>query len=296
MAVADDPWANDLATVRGLVGHGLAYGTVRRRIRVGTWLEPLSGVVCRTTGSLTRHQWLTAALLYAGPDAALSHATAVGLWKVPIRSNRFVVTVHDGWHPSSTADVWVRQSARPFRISRVDGLSVTPPARSLIDASLDLRTLADVESLLGRGLQAGLATLDQLSAELAAAPSSGSRHPRLAIAEMGTGARAASEARLARLIQRAGLPMPEFNAAVSTSMGMRYIDALWRQMGKGVEVDGQAFHLGPREWLADLARQNAIQSQGIVLLRIAARRLWTEPAAVLAEIRAFLGLATPLSA
>ena len=37
------------------------------------------------------------------------------------------------------------------------------------------------------------------------------------------------------------------------------------------------------------ARQNAIQTAGIGRLRIAARRLWTEPEAVLAEIAAFLG-------
>ena len=56
-----------------------------------------------------------------------------------------------------------------------------------------------------------------------------------------------------------------------------------------MEVDGQTFHLGPHAWQADLRRQNAIQSTGIVLLRIPARRLWTEPDAVVAEIRAFLG-------
>ena len=49
----------------------------------------------------------------------------------------------------------------------------------------------------------------------------------------------------------------------------------------------------PDRWQADLLRQNAIQSTGIVLLRIAARRLWTEPDAVISEIRAFLGLPFP---
>jgi len=56
-------------------------------------------------------------------------------------------------------------------------------------------------------------------------------------------------------------------------------------------VDGQAFHLSPEAWRADLARQNEIQSTGVVLLRIAARRLWTEPDAVVREIRWILGLA-----
>ena len=83
--------------------------------------------------------------------------------------------------------------------------------------------------------------------------------------------------------------MPELNAPVETALGTRYVDALWRHLGKGVEIDGRVFHIGSASWEADLARQNAIQATGIVLLRITARRLWTEPDAVIAEIRAFLG-------
>ena len=82
--------------------------------------------------------------------------------------------------------------------------------------------------------------------------------------------------------------MPELNAPVVTSSGTRYVDALWRWLGKGAEVDGQAFHFDASAWRADLVRQNAIQTTGIVLLRIAARRLWTEPESVVAEIRTFL--------
>jgi len=89
------------------------------------------------------------------------------------------------------------------------------------------------------------------------------------------------------------MPLPEMNAPVATRLGRRYVDALWRSLGKGVEVDGQAFHLDAAAWQADLVRQNAIQSEGIVLLRVAARRLWTEPDAVIEEIRAFLGLPQP---
>ena len=58
-------------------------------------------------------------------------------------------------------------------------------------------------------------------------------------------------------------------------------------------MDGQAWHLSPAAWRADLVRQNAIQSAGVVLLRIAARRLWTEPDAVVSEIAAFLGFPMP---
>ena len=74
--------------------------------------------------------------------------------------------------------------------------------------------------------------------------------------------------------------MPENNAPVETRDGPKVVDALWRALGKGVEIDGRGYHFDAPAWTADLPRQNAIQIAGIVLLRIAAQRLWTEAAGV----------------
>ena len=244
--------------------------------------------MCRTTGTLTPYQWQIAATLYAGPRAAVSHASAAELWGVISGRDRVVVTVPNGQHPPSTPEVWVRQSSRPFRMHWVRGLPVTPPARSVLDAALDLRRLRDVETVLGRALQIRRVTVDELVAELQVAPSGGSLLPRQAMAGLAAGSHAASESELWRLLGAAGIPLPELNAPVITASGVKWVDGLWRDLAKGVEVDGQAFHLGPLAWQADLRRQNAIQSTGIVLLRISAGRLWAEPSAVVAEIRAFL--------
>jgi very-short-patch-repair endonuclease len=296
MATAAGTWSEDLATVTALVASGLRYRTVRRRIHVGRWQEPAPGVVCRTTGTLTLRQQLLAALLYVGPGAAVSHASAVALWCRTPEPDRTVVTAAQGHHPVSTPSVWVRQSTRPFRPLGIAGVRVTPPARSVLDAALDLRRLADVDALFGRAVQRRLVTVDELADELAAAPSAGSRLPRQAMSALTAGSHAASEAQLCRLLRRAGVPTPELNAPVETSLGIRYVDALWRALRRGVEIDGRAFHLDAAAWQADLQRQTAIQSAGIVLLRIPARRLWTEPGAVVAEIREFLGLTSRVSA
>lgn len=296
MATGADPWSEDLATVAALVASGLRYRTVRRRIRAGWWKQPVPGVVCRTTGTLTPRQRLLAALLYVGADAAVSHASAVAVWSRTPGPDRTIVTALPGRHPVSTPLVWVRQSTRPFRPLGVAGIRVTPPARSVLDAALDLRRLADVDALFGRSVQRRLVTVDELAEELAVAPSAGSRLPRRAMSALAAGSHAASEAQLCRLLRRAGVPAPELNAAVETSLGMRYVDALWRALCRGVEIDGQAFHLDADAWQADLRRQNAIQSAGVVLMRVPAQRLWTEPGAVVAEIRAFLGLTDRLSA
>ena len=159
--------------------------------------------------------------------------------------------------------------------------------------ALCLTSATSVAAHLGRVMQRGRVSLDQLAHELDLAPSRGSRRTSAGACRPCVGRGRRGEARLLQLMRRAAIPLPELNAPVTTALGTRYVDALWRELGKGVEVDGQAFHLDAAAWQADLLRQNAIQSTGIVLLRIAARRLWTEPDAVIAEIHAFLGLPLP---
>jgi hypothetical protein len=289
----DRPWIADLARLDALVATGLPRQTVRRRVRRGRWREPLSGVVCRTDGRLTVDQWRVAALLYGSAGSALSHASAGEFWGFGRATGPVHITVPHGRHLGSTQHVIVHQSRRPYSPVLIDELLLTPPARKAVDLSLQLRSLDSVQQLLGRAVQRGRVTVQDLDEEIAQAPRRGSAFARQTLADLAAGSRAASESRLLRLLQRAGFPMPELNAAVPTAIGTRYVDALWRLLGRGVEVDGQAWHLSPASWRADLARQNAIQSAGVVLLRIAARRLWTEPDAVISEIAAFLGLPRP---
>ena len=289
-AAATDCWVVDLTDIGTLVTAGVNRQTIRRRIQRGAWQEPCPSVVCRTTGSLSAYQWLVAASTYGGPGAMISHASAGELWSFGPAPPRVHVTVPHGRHPRSTDEVAVHQSSRACRPELVEDVLVTPPARTAVDMALSLTTSAAVTALLGRALQRGRVSLDQLADELLLAPRRGSALATAAMADLAIGSRSAAEGQLLRLMRRAGLPLPEMNAPVATALGTRYVDALWRSLGKGVEVDGQAFHLDAAAWQADLVRQNAIQSTGIVLLRIAARRLWTEPDAVIAEIRAFLGL------
>ena len=282
-------WVDDIAAIASVVAAGTRRQTVRRRILRGAWQQPCPNVVCRTTGALTSGQWMQAAIAHGGPGAMLSHRTAGALWGFTAWALPVHVVVPHGRRVPGGDQVTVHQSRRDCTPRLVEGMLVTPPARTAVDMALDLDSSTSVAALLGRAVQTGRLSLDQLAAEVDAAPRRGSRLPRAALADLAMGSRSAAEARLLHLLRRARIPLPEMNAPVTTRLGTRYVDALWRSLGKGVEVDGQAFHLDAAAWQADLVRQNAIQSEGIVLLRIAARRLWTEPDAVIAEIRAFLG-------
>jgi hypothetical protein len=169
-------------------------------------------------------------------------------------------------------------------------MSLTPPARTVLDMCLALADIDAVRNVMGRASQLERVTVPELEEELSNAPQRGSLLPRRALEEISHNAHAASEARFVRLVQEAGLPMPEMNAPLATRDGIKVIDALWRSIGKGVEIDGRSYHLDPRSWAGDLARQNAVQLAGVVLLRIAADRLWSDPAGVVQELRAFLAL------
>jgi hypothetical protein len=282
------PWLDGLATLDDLVRHGLKRRTVRARIAAGRWLEPLPGVVCRTNGELTISQIFTAASLYGGPGATLSCATAGSFWGFGRAGWPVHVTLPHGIHPRSTDRILVHQTTRSFEPRLVEDWLVTPPARTAVDIALETATLDEASAVLGRAVQRARCSAVDLADELDRAPRRGSLLPRRALTAIAAGAHSASEARLVRLVDRGGLPVPEYNAAVVTSAGTKHVDALWRSRGKGVEIDGRSFHLDAVAWSADLSRQNAIQTAGVVLLRIAASRLWLEPQAVLTELRTFL--------
>lgn len=284
------PWWDGIATIDALVAAGLTARTARRRIRAGRWQEPAPGVVCQTSGQLTPRQQLITAVEYGGPSALLSHATAGAAWGLCAGPLPQHVTVAHGHHVSSTDQIAVHQSLRVCEPRFLDELPVTPPTQTVIDICGALTRLDDVRHLMGRATQKRLTTPAQLAAELAAAPRRGSLLPSLALEEITAGAHAASEAQFLQIVRRAGLPSPELNAPVETREGTKYVDALWRYLNKGVELDGHRYHLDPAAWGADLVRQNAIQATGIILLRIAAGRLWSDEARVISEITAFLGL------
>ncbi|WP_232514509.1 hypothetical protein [Cellulomonas sp. PSBB021] len=65
-----------VVTTAQLVGWGYASATVRRRVASGDWQRPFRGVVVLQSGPTSWRQRARAALLYAGPGAALTHRSA----------------------------------------------------------------------------------------------------------------------------------------------------------------------------------------------------------------------------
>jgi very-short-patch-repair endonuclease len=212
---------------------------------------------------------LAAALLYAGPGAALSHATAahwLGLLddKPPrlihvstsrrCRSQPGVVVHGDRDHPR----IW----HRGFPILTVPqillDLAATEPRRRLRKALAnadycDRLNLDAVEAALGRG-RPGSAPLRQALAE---------HQPALARTKSGL------EATFFELCEARGLPLPELNVRVA---GWE-VDALFRKERVAVELDGYDNHRSPAQIKRDRRKELALRGAGFVPVRYSDEQL-----------------------
>ena len=294
---------------RGLSEAGLSPGRIRRAIAAGRWQEPLPGVVVAHSGPLTRRQRWLVGLAYAGAAGCLSHTSALlvlgaridepfaprraagvqGRYSAPPEGGLVEVSVPHGRHLRSSGFVVVHQSRRPVQVVRRDGLRLTAAARAAVDVGQTAGRRSDVDHVISNVLQRGLADVEQLRSEVAALGRSANGWVRAAVRDATRGMRSVGEADLRRVVVRAGLPEPEWNAPVETSHGTYFVDALWRRQRVAAEADGAAFHLSADEWGRDLRRQNALQATGLRLLRFPVRRLRGAPDDCGAEIWALVG-------
>ncbi len=276
---------------------GVSNARIRSAVRSGRWQEPVRGVIVSHSGPLTQHERWLVALAFAGPDACLSHHSALRVWGAKAEElepaarvagvSGIYRAVEDGGmvevsrlhgqHMASHGFVVVHQSRRPLRGLEPSGLRVTNAARAAVDVALTAATRGDVEHVVADVLQKRLTSVARLMEEAFFAGSAATPWLKAALEDAGRGMRSVGESDLRRVILAAGLPEPEWNAPIETPAGTYFVDALWRRKRVAAEADGQAYHLGAREWGDDLRRQNAIHGAGVVLLRFPVRRLREEP-------------------
>ncbi len=283
---------------QALSAAGVSNYRLRTAVAAGRWQEPLPGVFVSHSGPLTRRERWLAALHYAGPGAVLSHRSALlahgcrvgelsgtgraagvrGEYEMPVEGGLVEVTARHGRHVSSRAFVVVHQSRRPVDpVTQDSGLRLAPPARAAVDAAVTSRRRGDVDHIVADVVQRSLCSVAGLEAEAARLGGRLTRWLRQALSDARRGMRSVGEADLRRVVLAAGLPEPEWGAAVETRTGTYFVDALWRSKGVAVEADGAAFHVSAEGWARDLVRQNAVLSTGLLLLRYPVRRLRSSP-------------------
>jgi very-short-patch-repair endonuclease len=153
-------------------------------------------------------------------------------------------------------------------VSVHDGLPVTSPARTLLDAAGTL-TDRDVERLLDEGLFGRrIVTTAQINDVLARAGGHPGRARLQRVAASHTRSTKTDsppEERLLALIRAARLPEPQLQVYV---LGYR-LDFFWPDLRFAVEVDAYGSHGSPTRFEADRRRDaRLLTEKGIVVLRL----------------------------
>lgn len=225
---------------------------------------------------------LAAALLYAGPGAMLSHATAAWWWGLADQRPA-VLDVSTPRQCRAVPGLRVHDRCRAERVSH-RGLPVTTVARTLLDyagagvswprlrralANAEFHRRLDLESLDAE-LRRGRRGAARLRAAL-------ERHrPELARA------RSDLEVVFFELCQRARLPLPAVNARVHGWT----VDFFWAERRLVVEVDGFGNHRTPAQVRRDRRKDAALRANGLVVLRYSDEQVERHGTAIVGEIQA----------
>jgi hypothetical protein len=282
------------------LAHGLHENQVKHRSRPGgTWQRLLPGVYLTATGVPTADQADMAALLLAGDGSVITGLAALRRYPVRAPLTRQVDVLIPWRRRRASRDYVVvhRTERMPALVAYSGAIQFALPARAVADAALGLGSQSAVRALVAAAVQQRVCTVEQLAAELAAGPVRDSRWLRQAVGEAVAGVRSVPEGDLRQLIAAAELPEPWFNARLYLrGILLAVPDAWWPEAGLAVEVDSREWHFSPADWEETMRRHVRLTAAGILVLHFTPRQIRTEPAAVIAAIRAALAAGHPLPA
>jgi very-short-patch-repair endonuclease len=241
------------------VRSGVSENAIDGRLRTGAWQHLHAGVYATYTGEPPRMARLWAAVLRAGPGAALSHQTAAGLFRLADMPGTVIeVTVPADRRVRGVAGVRIHRSSRILVACHP---SLLPPRTRVEETVVAFRWLC---SACG----SRLTTAGRLRLAIADRKKVRRRDELLrALAAIGDGAQSNLEYRYVRAVERAHqLPAARRQAKLRIGRGHRYLDNLYQDFGVAVELDGRAAHPIQDRW-RDLHRDNSIAGQGITTLR-----------------------------
>ncbi len=226
---------------------------------------------------------LAAALLYAGPGAALSHQTAAR-WLGLLDDTPRVIHLSTPHRCRQQPGITLhhrrqldRRWHRGFPLTTVPQIlldvAATQPRRALRKAlaNADYRKLLDLQAInpiLGSG-RPGSGRLREALAE---------HQPRLACTKSGL------EVAFFELCESRGLPLPEVNVRVA---GWE-VDALFRDKRIAVELDGYGNHRSPAQIKRDRRKELALRQAGLLPVRYSDEQLADNPQEVVADVERLL--------
>lgn len=276
---------------RQLLAAGVTRSSMETMVRSGFLIRRAHGVYAVGHDAPVPLATETEALLVAGPGAALGGPHSAAAWGM-------IATA-----PSGPVHIVTRSDCRAAGICvhrsrlltegdmrRREGLVVTSPAWTLLDlAGMDTFGSRRLEwaydhSLVHRLMRpADLAEL----VERVNGRRKGVERLRGLLATDGRTALTRSDAEelLLAIVRGAGLPAPQVNVR---RHGWE-LDFLWPEAGLVVEIDGFRFHSSPVGFQRDRAKDAALRSHGLSVVRFSWRQVSDEPLLVAAQLGRLLG-------
>lgn len=283
-----------------LLGAGVSSSAIQRRLRNGRLFTVVDGTYLCGAPVLTERAALRAALLHAGPRAALTDLAAARHDDL-LEGQPAVITVGStrrGLVPDVVFKLPLATGDRPRLLIRElrgedferwsevrGGVRATAPARTLVDLaarypSLLQRAWREAEY---RGRLDVAAVADLVDAR-GAQPGAGALR-KLISAHVDTGVqpgelRSLAELAVLELLVRRGLPRPQVNARVRVGDRWYVFDLWWPDARLVAEVDGWSGHRERGAFERDRERDADLLSHGVVTMRVTWRRATLTPDAV----------------
>lgn len=275
---------------------GLSISAIDRLVASGELQRVLPGVYRHSTAEESWLQRLMAALLWAGPDAAVSHRAAGALLGLDGITPGLVEISVTRSRRSLSKDVIVHCVSKlpACDITRVGVLRVTNASRTLIDlgGEVDLSTLeAALESALRQG-QTSPPRLRWRLKELGVQGRKGAAALSRLLADLDSRrAESVLELRVEKLLLKAGLPRPVRQHEIREGgRVIARIDLAYPESKLAIECDGYRYHSGKEAWHRDRIRHNELTARGWRIIRATWHDLETNPEGIVKQVWAALGL------
>ena len=273
-------------TRRQAIAEGMNAQSVDWMLRSRRWRTLQRAVYSVCTGAPARPAVLWAAVLRAGPGAALSFDSAAEVHRlIDLPASRVHVSIPHYRTVVPVRGVIIHRSrALPAAVHPTD-----LPPRTRIEATvLDLAgravTFDAAFAIACAAVQRRLTTPARLRRAMAARSTMRWRDElSVALADIGAGVHSLLEYRYVTFVERPhGLPAADRQARVVAGGRVRYLDNFYREFGLCVELDGRQAHPDDRRWLDD-RRDNATAAVGVVPLRYGWADIESRPCETAAE-------------
>ncbi|MEV5539079.1 hypothetical protein AB0L13_19660 [Saccharopolyspora shandongensis] len=290
-------WLKLVDSQHGVVGFeqlsdsGVSWSAVRSQVAGNRWRRVLPGVYSVFTGPLPRSSLISAALLYGGPWAVLSHSTAAEEWgMLPLAADSPVhITVP--YSNSAISQLPLVQMHRS-RAYRHIVAPTEPPRTNREDTIIDL---AAAEPSAERARNTFIQLVGSTRIELRRVYSQLELRPPFryrkaleqALGLLRGGALSVLEAEyVLKVEQEHGLPAGTRQVPFSVDGVVLWEDVAYDHVGARltVRLDGRQFHATSRIAFRDRRRDNAAELAGRSRLVYGWNEVHTDPCGVAAEV------------